>query len=90
MTPFQAIRATTYMLLAKAREPIQERELVPAPSRARQQRSPAAQSGQGHLQMTQTRRRKSDFPVQHDESFIQRTWKAVVAWVAGSDAGTKG
>ena len=32
MTPFQAIKATFYMLLAKAREPIQEREIAPAPA----------------------------------------------------------
>ena len=38
MTPFQAIKATFYMLLAKAREPIQERELAPAPAGAGRQR----------------------------------------------------
>ncbi len=32
MNPFQAIRATFYMLLAKAREPIEDRERKPAPT----------------------------------------------------------
>jgi hypothetical protein len=88
MTPFQAIKATIHMLLAKARGPIQERELAPVPSRARHQRSGATRSGRGHLQMTQTGGRESDSPVQH-ESFIQRVWKAVIAWVTPPDTGTK-
>ena len=36
MNPFQAIRATFYMLLAKAREPIEEHEREPAPTTAPQ------------------------------------------------------
>ncbi len=32
MTPFQAIKATFYMLLAKAREPIEERDVNEAPA----------------------------------------------------------
>ena len=34
MNPFQAIRATFYMLLAKAREPIEEHERTSAPTTA--------------------------------------------------------
>ena len=34
MTPFQAIKATFYMLLAKAREPIEERDVNEAPTGA--------------------------------------------------------
>jgi len=37
MTSFQTVKATFYTLLAKAREPIQEREFVPAPTGVRHQ-----------------------------------------------------
>ena len=81
MTPFQAIKATFYMLLAKAREPIEERELAPVPSGARHQPSATTRPGDGQLRMTQTGRRKTDSPFQQD-SVIARSWKALVAWIA--------
>jgi hypothetical protein len=77
MTPFQAIKATFYILLAKAREPIQERDLAPAPAGARHQRSRDTRPRKGRLKMTQTGRRRTDSPIQH-QSFTQRIWTAVV------------
>jgi hypothetical protein len=59
MTPFQAIKATFSMLLAKAREPIEKRELTPAPAGARHQPS-GTHPGTGQLKMAQTGRRKTD------------------------------
>jgi len=88
MTPFQAIKATFYMLLAKAREPIEERELAPASSGARHRPATTARSGESHLKMAQTGRRKTDSPFHHD-SMIQRSWKALVAWIAQPHTGTK-
>ena len=81
MTPFQAIKASFYMLLAKAREPIEERELTPAPAGARHQPSGTTRSGKGQLKMAQTGRRRTDSPF-HQDSVIQRSWKALVAWIA--------
>jgi len=88
MTPFQAIKATFYMLLAKAREPIQERALVPAPTGAPHQPSGTTRQGNGHLKVTQTGRRKTDSPSQH-RSITQRIWTAVVTWVTRPNTGTK-
>jgi hypothetical protein len=88
MTPFQAIKATFYMLLAKAREPIQERELAPAPMGSRRQPSGATRPVKGHLKMTQTGRRKTDSPFQH-QSFTQRIWTAVAKWATRPNTGAK-
>lgn len=81
MTPFQAIRATIYMLLARARAPIGARELIPAPLTARHQHSRAARSAGSPLPSAQMRRRRSDSPV-HRTSSIQRIWRAITEWVA--------
>ena len=89
MTPFQAIKATFYMLLAKAREPIQDNALIPAPTGAPHRGSGAAHAGQRRLEMTQSRRRKADWPSQRP-SFLERTWKTVVAWVAHRGTGARG
>jgi len=88
MTPFQAIKATFFMLLAKAREPLEERELAPASSGAPHRPATAARAGESHLKMAQTGRRKTDAPFQHD-STIRRRWKALVAWLAQPHTGTK-
>jgi hypothetical protein len=53
MTPFQAIRASFYMLLAKAREPLQERELAPASPGATHRSSTTSRS-------SSSRRRAAD------------------------------
>lgn len=81
MTPFQAIKASFYMLLAKAREPIQERELAPASADATHRSSTAPRSSNSQVTMARTGRRKTDSPFQHD-SIIRRIWKAIVAWIA--------
>jgi hypothetical protein len=88
MTPFQALEATFSMLLAKAREPIEGRELAPAPVGAGHRPSTTARSSKSPLKMAQ-RRRKTDWPAQHD-SIMQRRWKAVVAWIARLYTGAKG
>jgi hypothetical protein len=88
MTPFQALEATFSMLLAKAREPIEGRELAPAPVGAGHRPSTTARSSNSPLKMAQ-RRRKTDWPAQHD-SIMQRRWKAVVAWIARLYTGAKG
>ena len=88
MTPFQALEATFSMLLAKAREPIEGRELAPAPVGAGHRPSTTARSSNSPLKMAQ-RRRKTDWPAQHD-SIMQRRWKAVVAWIAQLHTGAKG
>lgn len=88
MTPFQAREATFSMLLAKAREPIEGRELAPAPVGAGHRPSTTARSSNSPLKMAQ-RRRKTDWPAQHD-SIMQRRWKAVVAWIAQLHTGAKG
>ena len=82
MTPFQAIKATLYMLLAKAREPIQERELAPAPAGPRHRPSGTTRPAKGHLKMTQTGRRRTDSPFQR-QSFSQRVRTALVKWATG-------
>jgi hypothetical protein len=87
MTPFQAIRATIYMLLAKAREPIGDRELIPAPSGVRHQRSRAERSAQIHVRPAQMGRRQSDSPF-HRTSSLQGIWSAVIEWVSGRHTGT--
>jgi hypothetical protein len=88
MTPFQAIRVSFSMWLARAREPIQERELAPVATSARHQPSGSTRPGNGHLKMAQTGRRKTDSPFRH-ESFIQRIWKAIVAWTTAPHTGAK-
>lgn len=88
MTPFQAIKATLYMLLAKAREPIQERELAPLSTGPRRHPAGTTHSRKGQLKMAQTGRRKTDSPFQHD-SILQRSWKALVAWIAQPHTGAK-
>jgi hypothetical protein len=81
MTAFQAIKATFYMLLAKAREPIEQRELAPVSTGARHRPLGTAGPGKGQLKMTQMRRRKTDSPFQH-ESSMQRLWKAIIRRVS--------
>ena len=88
MTPFQAIRATFYMLLAKAREPIEERELAPAPTGTPHRPSGTTRPGKPQLKMAQTGRRKTDSPFQHD-SILRRSWKAILVWIAQSPTGAK-
>ena len=88
MTRFQALKASFDTWLANAREPIQERELAPAPAGATRRPSTTARSSNSRLKMTQTGRRKTDSPVQHD-SFIQRSWTAIVWWIARPHTGTK-
>jgi hypothetical protein len=87
MTPFQAIKATAYMLLAKAREPIGDSELIPVPSGVGGQRAKAERPS--HLLLAQKSRRRSDSPVQH-ASLPQRIWRALIAWFTSRRAGTKG
>jgi hypothetical protein len=81
MTPFQAIRATIYMLLAKARAPIGTSELIPAPLVALHQHSRAERPAEHHLRSAPMGRRRSDSPV-HRTSSLQRIWRAITAWVA--------
>ena len=81
MTPFQAIKATLYMLLAKAREPIQNDELIPVPTGAPQVGTGPEHARRRPLELTQPRRRKTDWPSQHP-SFVERGWRAIVAWVS--------
>ena len=88
MTPFQAIKASFYMLLAKAREPIQERELAPASAGAAHRPSTTPQSSNSQLTTARTGRRKTDSPFQHG-SVIRQSWKAIVAWIARPHAGRK-
>jgi hypothetical protein len=49
MTPFQAIKATFSMWLAKAREPIEHRELAPVSTGARLSPSGSTRPGKGHV-----------------------------------------
>jgi hypothetical protein len=86
MTPFQAIKATFYMLLAKAREPIQDRELAPVSTGPRHHRSGPTRPDNDQAETTQTLRRRTDLPLQHD-SIIERSWKAMVAWIAQPHGG---
>jgi hypothetical protein len=79
MTPFQSLRATIDMLLARAREPVDERKLVPAPSRANTQRTRPARSRPGHLHAMPMRRRHTDWPPEH-APLLQRIWQTVKAW----------
>ncbi len=88
MTPFQAIRASCYMLLAKAREPIQERELAPASTGATHRSSTTPRSSNNQLKEARTGRRRTDSPFQHD-SILERSWKAIVAWIAQPHTGGK-
>jgi hypothetical protein len=81
MTPFQAIRATIDMLLAKARAPIGARALIPAPLDARHEHSRTERSAESPLRSAQMRRRRSDSPV-HRTSSLQRIWRAITEWVA--------
>ena len=91
MTPFQAIRASFFMLLAKAREPIEERELAPARAGMAHGPSTTRPSSNSRLTMAQTGRRKTDSPDSpfHHESIMRRSWKAFVAWIAQPHIGTK-
>ena len=88
MTPFQALAASFHMLLAKAREPIQERELAPAPTGAAHRPLSTGRSNSRPLKMAQTGRRKTDSLVRHD-SVIQRWWKTIVAWIEQPHTGTR-
>jgi hypothetical protein len=89
MTPFQAIKASFYMLLAKAREPIQERELARAPAGAAHRPSTTPQSSNSQLTTARTGRRKTDSPSFQHDSIIPRSWKALVAWIVQPHTGTK-
>jgi hypothetical protein len=62
MTPFQAIRATIDMLLARARQPIGTRESTSAPLIARHQHSQAERSTESPARSAQRGRRWSDSP----------------------------
>ncbi len=87
MTPFQAIRATIYMLLARAREPIGDGESIPTPAGADQQRSKAKPAERGHLRQAQMGRRRSDSPF-HRLSSFQLFCGAVTEWVTHRHTGT--
>jgi hypothetical protein len=89
VTPFQSLMATIYMLLAKARQPADERKLVVGPSRADMQRTRRELSKPGHPRTTPMRRRRTDWPSEH-APFFQRMWQAVRAWGTRGHAGTKG
>jgi hypothetical protein len=89
MTPFQPLSATMYMLLAKAREPVDERALVAAPSRTDTQRTRRELSRPGHLRTMPMRRRCTDWPSEH-APLLQRMWQAVKAWGTRRRAGTRG
>jgi hypothetical protein len=80
MIPFQAIRATLFMLLARAREPIGAPELVPAPSTERHRHSKAERSADSHVRLGQMGRRRSDSPIHHTSS-LHRLRGALTEWV---------
>ena len=88
MNPFQAIKASFYMLLAEAREPIQEPELAPASAGATRQSSTTPQSSNTQPTTARTGRRRTDSPFHHD-SIIRRSWIAIVAWIAQPRTGRK-
>jgi hypothetical protein len=88
MIPFPALTATFYFLRARAREPLEDRELAPAPVGAGQRTSTTARSSNSELKMA-LRRRKTDWPAQHD-SIMQRRWEAFVAWITRLHTGAKG
>ena len=81
MTPFHAIKATVDMLLARARQPIDTRELIPAPVIARRQHSRAEPSTESHARPVRRGRRWSDSPV-HRPSSLRQFWKAITEWAA--------
>jgi hypothetical protein len=88
MTSFQAIKATSHVLLAKAREPIEKRELAPSPEEPSPLSSGAPHPRNHALKTAQTGRRKTDSLVQHD-SMLQRSWKTLVVWIARSYTGSE-
>ena len=81
MNPLQAIRATVYMLLARAREPIGEKDLIPAPSRGSRQRPDSGPSAREHPRRSPMTRRRTDLPSQHI-SALERLRNSVVGWAA--------
>jgi hypothetical protein len=62
MTPFQAIRATIDMLLARARQPIGTRESTPASLIPRRQHARAERSTESPARSVRMGRRWSDSP----------------------------
>jgi hypothetical protein len=89
MTSFQSLVTTVYMLLARAREPVEERKLVAAPSRVQTQRARRELSRASHLQAVPMRRRRTDWPSEH-APLLQRMWQAVRTWGTRRRAGAKG
>jgi hypothetical protein len=87
MTPFQAIKTSFYMLLAESREPIEESALAPALASAARRPSSTARSSDSPVKMAQLRRRQTDWP--QPDSIMQRSWKALLAWIARLHTGTK-
>lgn len=87
MTAFQSLMATVYMLLAKARAPIDDRKLVPAPSRPAAQRPRGELSRPSHLQVVPMRRRRTDWPSEH-APLARRIWQSVRAFGAHDRPGT--
>jgi hypothetical protein len=82
MIAYQAVKATLYMLLAKAREPIGASELVPATSPRRPQQSTGRPSAGAHVRLGQMGRRQTDSPL-HRASPPRRLWDVLSAWVVG-------
>jgi hypothetical protein len=89
MTAFQSLMATIYMLLAKAREPLDERKLVQAPSRPDTQRMRRELARPSHLQVMPMRRRRTDWPSEH-APLVRRIWRSVKALGARDHTGTEG
>jgi hypothetical protein len=89
MTPFQSLMTTVYMLLAKAREPVDQRKLVTASSRVETQRARRELSRPSHLRAMPMRRRHTDWPSEH-APLLQRMWQAVRAWGTRHRTGAKG
>jgi hypothetical protein len=88
MTAFQSLMATIYMLLAKARAPIDSPQVVPAPSRTDAQRTRRELSKASHLRAMPMRRRRTDWPSEH-APLVQRIWQSVKALGPRDRTGTR-
>jgi hypothetical protein len=88
MTAFQSLMATVYMLLAKARAPIDDGKLVPAPSRPAAESPRRELSRPSHLQVVPMRRRRTDWPSER-APLARRIWQSVKAFGGQDRTGTK-
>jgi hypothetical protein len=80
---------TIYMLLAKAREPIDDRKRVPAPLPPETQRTRQDLTKPGHLQLLAMRRRRTDSLSEH-VPLVQRIWQSIKALATRDRAGANG